>query len=326
LDEAMRLGPDLAETQMTQGYYHYYGSLDYDNALEQFRIVQRRQPNNADALLSIGGILRRQGKWEEAVANFERAVELDPRSEDMVSNLGRTYGRMRRYEERERCLDRLIALNPYNPSSYASKARLYLVWQGDVERARGVLREASRRIDLAWVLVGSRILIRIFGEEYAAALERLSPGAPAVDTVDYFLAKAEFSVRRSQTRLARAYYDSARVVLEQRVQEKPAAVGSVADELGVAYAGLGRTEEAVKAAKTAVDLFPLSKDALRGAGVLVRLAEIYTMVGEYDAAIDQFELLLSIPSPLSVQLLRVDPLWDPLRDHPRFQKLLEDYQ
>jgi tetratricopeptide (TPR) repeat protein len=322
----MRLGPDLAETQMTQGYYHYWGSLDYDRALEQFRIVQRHQPNNADALLSIGGILRRQGKWEEAVANFERAVELDPRSEVVVSVLGRTYQRMRRYEDAERYSNRLIALNPYNPDVYSRKALLYLRWEGSTERARGVLREASRRIDPEWILVESTILIRIFGEEYAAALERLTLGALAVDTGEYFLAKAELRARTHQTQLARAYYDSARVLLEQRVQEEPAAYGSVADELGVAYAGLGRTEEAIKVAKTAVDLFPLSKDALRGATVLTALPEIYAIVGEYDAAIDQLELLLSIPSPLSVQLLRVDPLWDPLRDHPRFQKLLEDYQ
>jgi tetratricopeptide (TPR) repeat protein len=170
----MRLGPDLAETQMTQGYYHYWGSLDYDMALEQFRMVQRRQPNNADALLSIGGILRRQGKWEEAVANFERAVELDPRSEVVVSVLGRTYQRMRRYEDAERYSNRLIALNPYNPDVYSRKALLYLRWEGSRERARGVLREASRRIDPEWILVESTILIRIFGEEYAGWPARIT--------------------------------------------------------------------------------------------------------------------------------------------------------
>ncbi len=326
LDEALRLGPDLSKTQMAEGYYHYWGSLDYDRALERFRTVQRRQPNNADAIFSIGGLLRRQGKWEESLAHLERAVELDPRSEVVVSILARTYEGTRRWEEAERYTNRLIALNPNNPRSYQRKAELYLEWRGSTERARDVLEEASQRIDRARVLVESRILVRIFGEEYATALDRLTLGTPAVDTVDYFLAKAELSARRSQSGLARAYYDSVRVVLEARVQEEPAAYGPLGYELGLAYAGLGRKEEAIQVARAAVDLFPLSMDAWRGGNWLSNLAEIYVRVGEYEAAIDQLELLLSIPSPLSAPLLRVDPLWDPLRDHPRFQKLLEEYQ
>jgi serine/threonine-protein kinase len=326
LDEAIRLGPDLVETRLAQGYYHYWGSLDYDKALEQFRIVQRRHPNNADALLSIGGIVRRQGEWEEALANFERALELDPRREVFVSVLAETYKRMRRYEDAERYANRLIALNPHNPGFYERKAELYLLWRGGTEGARGVLQEAARRVDPERILADSRILIRIFGDEYAAALDRLTLATPDVGAANYYLARAELSSRRSQSGLARAYYDSARVVLEARVGAEPAAYGRVADKLGVAYAGLGRTDEAIRAAKRALDLFPLSDDALRGAGVLADLAEVYVLVGEHDAAIDQLELLLSIPSLLSVQLLRVDPLWDPLRDHPRFQKLLEDYR
>ncbi|UCC83921.1 MAG: tetratricopeptide repeat protein, partial [Gemmatimonadota bacterium] len=326
LDEALRLGPDLSETQMAEGYYHYWGSLDYDKALERFRAVEAQQPNNSDVLMAIGGILRRQGKWEEAVAYIGRAVELDPRSEVMVSILARTYENARRWGEAERYTNRAIALNPYNPDRYKRMAELYLESQGSTARARDVLQEASLGIDVAWVLLESGTLVRIFGEEYAAALDRLSLSAPAIDTVDYFLAKAELSARRGQSGPARAYYDSVRVILEARVQEEPAALGLLGYELSLAYAGLGRAEDAIQVARAAVDMFPLSKDAWRGANLLSNLAEVYVRVGEYDAAIEQLELLLSIPSPLSANLLRVDPLWDPLRDDPRFQKLLEDYQ
>ncbi len=93
--------------------------------------------------------------------------------------------------------------------------------------------------------------------------------------------------------------------------------------LGIAYAGLGRKEDALREGKLAVDLLPISKEAYRGAYRAIDLAQIYAMVGETDAAIDRLEHLLSIPGPLSVSLLRLDPIWDPLRDHPRFQQLVQ---
>ena len=93
--------------------------------------------------------------------------------------------------------------------------------------------------------------------------------------------------------------------------------------LGIAYAGLGRKQEAIRQGEVAVDLLPTSKDAMRGPYRLMDLAQIYTMVGDYDRAVKWLEYLLSIPSRLSKVLLRIDPTWDPLRNHPRFQKLVE---
>jgi serine/threonine-protein kinase len=122
-------------------------------------------------------------------------------------------------------------------------------------------------------------------------------------------------------RLEQAYYDSARTMLETEIEERPD------DEryrsaLGIAYAGLDRREDAIREGELAVELLPMSKDALRGAYRVEDLARIYTMVGEYDAAIDQLDTLLAVPSPTAVPLLRIEPTWNPLRDHPRFQRLL----
>ena len=97
-------------------------------------------------------------------------------------------------------------------------------------------------------------------------------------------------------------------------------------QLGIAYASLGRKEAAIREGQKGVDLLPISKDAVYGPPRIYNLAVIYVMVGEYDAAIGQLELPLSIPSWVSVPLLRLDPTWDPLRDHPRFQALLERYE
>ena len=121
-----------------------------------------------------------------------------------------------------------------------------------------------------------------------------------------------------------AYYDSTRSILETRIQQRPDDE-RLRSALGIAYAGLGRKADAIREGELAVELLPMSKEAWRSAARVEDLARIYTMVAEYDAAIDQLEILLAVPSPTAVPMLRIDPTWDPLRSHPRFQRLLEQY-
>jgi serine/threonine-protein kinase len=324
LEAAVRLEPDLVETWMTQGFYEYYGTGNAERALERFDAVLRSQPNNSDALGISGGILRRLRDWDEAIARTERAAELDPRNQVRVGSLAAAYTLVRRYREAGQVWDRMIAINPYNPTFYMRKARNYLVWEGNREQARRVLEQASNTvgIDPAWIMSFSRLLIRVLGEEYAEALDRLTLEEQS-DTIYYYLAKAELSGRTGRPQLAAAYYDSARALLEVAVSRGATAFGRFGDDLALAYAGLGRKDQAIRTVQSALDMVPAFLDAERGVGLADDLAEIYVKVGEYEAAIDQLEYLLSIPSLVSTPLLRVDPLYDPLRDHPRFQALLE---
>jgi serine/threonine-protein kinase len=112
------------------------------------------------------------------------------------------------------------------------------------------------------------------------------------------------------------------VFVEEVVVERPDD-DRIYASLGKAYAGLGLKNEAIRAGQTAVQMMPVSRDAFNGPQYIEDLAYIYTRVGEHDTAIDQLEYLLSIPSWISVWLLRIDPRWDPLRNHPRFQRLVE---
>lgn len=146
-----------------------------------------------------------------------------------------------------------------------------------------------------------------------------------IDTLDYHLIRAELASRGDQPRLARAHYDSARAILEDRVRNRPPALAPHS-WLGMVYARLGRREEAVREAETAVQILPISRDAYGGAGRSVSLAKVYVMVGKLDAATERIEQVLAVPSDLSVPLLRVDPLYDPLREHPGFQAVLERYE
>jgi TolB-like protein/Tfp pilus assembly protein PilF len=324
LDAAVRLEPDLAETRMAQGYYEYYGALNAERALERFDDVLRSQPNNSEALGISGVILNRLGNWEEGIARIERAAELDPRNQVRVGSLGIAYIRVRRHREAGQVWDRMIALEDSNPTFYMVKAENYLLWEGDRERARRVLEQAASTVDIdpAWILSFSRLLIRVLGEEYAEALDRLTL-EEARDTINYYQAKAEFSSRTGRPQLAAAYHDSARAVLEVAVSGGATAFGRLGDDLALAYAGLGRKDEAVQTIESAVETAPVYMGADRGVGLADDSAEIYVRVGEYEAAIDQLEYLLSVPSLITIPLLRVDPLYDPLRDHPRFQALLE---
>jgi len=308
-DRARQLAPDLAETHFALGYYYYYGTREFDKALEQLRIVARRQPNNAQAIETTGYILRRQGKWEEGVAQLEKAVELDPVGYDRLKGLGSIHLYMRDYTQAERYLDRAISVAPDIPTAYIHKVQLYLSWLGSTERAEQVLEEAAGRIDRRtldaelWAL--GRVLVRS-------------------DTLGYHLDKAETLYFMKQKELAAPYADSARTILQAKIKEQPES--EVWHQwLGWAYAYLGRRENAIREARKAVELVPVSKDAYTGCRMVESLALLYTVVGEHDAAIDQLEYLLSIPSIISVPRLRFQPVWEPLRQHPRFKRLLEKY-
>ena len=126
----------------------------------------------------------------------------------------------------------------------------------------------------------------------------------------------------NKKQLAKKYYDESRGILESKIQQRPEHA-RFHSSLGIAYAGLGRKEDAIREGKLAVELLPVTKDAWKGLYRIADLARVYVMVDEYDKAIDQLEFLLSRPGVLSIPLLRLDPTWNPLRNHPRFKNLVE---
>jgi serine/threonine protein kinase/tetratricopeptide (TPR) repeat protein len=327
VDRALELKPDLPEAHLAFGYYYYWGSWDYDHALEQFAIAQKGQPNNSDLFQAIAFVQRRQGKWEQAVTNLKKAVELDPRLPGIVSEVALTDQYMRNYAEALYYIDRAITLAPDWPSFYSNKAWLYLVSEGDTKKARKVLQEAAGKVDVSQ-LAPDLVWLDVLDGDYQRALARVPEiGAYTmpdgfVDTISYFLTKVRIYNLLNQLQLKLSCCDSAGVILENKIQSRPNDA-LFHSQLGIAYAGLGRKEQAIREGKKGVELLLVSKDALDGSGLVRNLAEIYVMVGDYDSAIDQLEYLLSIPSDnISLPYLRIDSTWAPLRNNPRFQKLL----
>ena len=333
VDKALEIDPDLFEARMMLGMYFYHGHLDYDRALEQFAIARRSQPSNWEIFVGTGLVQRRQGKFEQALANLKRASELDPLSQFTASEVGTTLMYLRKYKEAERYYDQAISLAPDGSFPYYCKAWMHLCSEGSTGKARAVLSEALQSITPAEdpSIVKLLVVIDLFDEDYQGALGRLSSESGDIDNQqyiddrEYFVPNALLYARiygyMNKRELEQANYESARSILESKIEERPEHA-RFHSALGIAYAGLGRKEDAFHEGKLGVELLPVRREAMRGPYRVEDLARIYVMVGEYDAAIDQLEHLLSIPGPLSIPLLQLNPTWHPLRNHPRFKRLV----
>ena len=171
---------------------------------------------------------------------------------------------------------------------------------------------------------GLRPVLRILSKDYASTIDRLEAESfSPSDFGDFLLLKANMYAHSNQPQLKKAYYDSLRTYAEKNLVR--GLTRTYTYYLGQAYAGLGLKEQAIREAKKGVESLPVSKDTFTGPLYVIKLAMIYLLVGEHDLAIDRLAYLLSIPSPLSANLLRLDPFWEPIRDHPKFKQLLQKY-
>jgi serine/threonine-protein kinase len=325
---ALELDPDSPEGHRALGTYQFQGHRDYQLALEEYNLAAKRLPNDSLIVERIAYVRRRQGHFDEAIAGLETALKLDPQNAGMASEHAYTYQLLRQHREADRYYDLSIALAPNQTRAYAYKAG-NLISAGSLERARAALK-LMPRVD-APDYFGGWVRLERFERNYHAALDHLAAAPEKVFDTWWPAWKptSEADLQRflNQPEQARASYEAALAVLEGRAKETREDDWRLHMMLGHVYSGLGRKAEAIREAKHAVALLPVSKDALYGVFPLSSLAIVYTIVGEHEAAIEKLEYLLSIPSGTTVWTLRLNPIWDPLRAHPRFKKLVgEDWQ
>ena len=327
LDRAFDLEPNLPEAHTgVAGLQYVQGQ--YEQAVEAMSKVLRGRPNDATVWFLMGLAQRRLGRWEEATDALTRAVELNPAAAGVIENFARTHLYMRGYAEADRYYQQQLSLVPDLPGPYTNRAWLAIVGDGSVERAQQILHQAVQHFGLAPV-VRELVRLEVWANWFSLPdwgfrqdLEDFTVATLGADSARYYLARAASEHAEADTVRATAYYDSMRVVLESRAPLGAAQHGY----LGIAYAGMGRKEDAVREALRGVELRPVSGDAFGGPQSLMYLARTYILVGEYDKAIDVLDTLVNIPSYYSRALLRVNTLFDPLRDNPRFQALLEKYE
>jgi TolB-like protein/Tfp pilus assembly protein PilF len=329
-DQALKLQPNLPEAHLAIGYCYYYGDLDYDRALDEFKIAQNGLPNDAEVLLSLGAIQRRQGKWAESTANFEKAASVSPKESWILQNLGINYEAVRNYEAANKTFDRGLELAPDSFGLRGMKAKIAIEWKGDLSVGEKLLAQAPVGFDPEGVITEARVGIFIFQRKFAEALAVLqtlkqdtlhgengsaTPKALQEGVCYFFL---------NDKQKAREAMERARVFVEQQVRENPNNAGYHA-QLATIFAALHRKEDAIREAKRATELLPESKDAFDGPAMTVTLAQVYAWTGEIDQALQLVEHSLSTPAGVTAPLLKLDPVWDPLRKDPRFQALIDKY-
>jgi serine/threonine-protein kinase len=324
-ERALEIDPGLPIAHLALGQYYEACLEDFARAREEYYIVLDLNPNSTWAPTRIAMIDCEDGQWAEALAGLRRAIELDPLNSSILNYQAMTLASLRRYAEAAATAERAITAGPDELGAYVSRFGVYLLWYGISPQSRRVLEDTPESVggmEGSWVF-------QEFGERnFEAALQHLARVRQPVVAVPFLAPKSLIECwcfeAMGKPEEARRACESAVALLNgmlRRGLEDPA----IHSLLGNAYAYLGRNDDAIREGKLAVNMVPLSEYAVSGTGPLISLAQIYARVGEPDAALDLIDHLLSIPSNMTVARLRLEPYWDPLRDHPRFQEILEKY-
>jgi TolB-like protein/class 3 adenylate cyclase/Flp pilus assembly protein TadD len=327
VQNALRLSPDSGEAHLALAENLYRGYLDYHRALAELAIAQRTSPNDPRISELTGYIDRRQGRHEEGVRNLQKALELDPRNVYLLQQISFSYKFVRRYPEEAATLDRALAILPKDIDTRVARAFVDLEWRADTRPLHATIesilsenRSAAEDIADNWVTLA-------LCERDASATERalaaLGENSFVQDAVHLSRSFGEGLVARitHDYAKARAAFAAARDKQAQAVQEQPD-YGPAICALGLIDAALGRKEEALREGRRAVELVPVTKDAINGVHMIEYLAIIAAWTGEKDLAFEQLAIAARLPSRVNYGQLKLHPFWDPLRGDPRFDQIV----
>jgi adenylate cyclase len=323
---ALVLGADQPEVHLALGYYYLWAYRDHQKALAHLEVAEKSLPNNVEIMLAKAAIFEPQGRWEEYINTLEKAITLSPRDPAIYTNLALGLWLSRQYRHSINACNQAITLAPDGTWPYLYKTYTYWSWKGANKQSREALESVNEEHEFYlwswyWQEVGE--------ENYQEALQLLSDTASSWISHKLWarpkpMLSAFIHEYLNKNNLAYKNYKAAKTLLEKKIIEHPDDP-RYHSSLGIAYAGIGQKEEAIREGEKAVELLPMSKDAAYGIPYVHDLAVIYTMVGEYDLALDLIEHLLSVPSWLSVGWLEMDIRFVPLRTQPRYKELLAKY-
>jgi TolB-like protein/Flp pilus assembly protein TadD len=337
LEQAQKLQPNSTETLLFTGYYQYWVLHDYAMAKATFGRVSKMLPGNSEVSYALAAIARREGHWDESVAYWERGLALDPRNTALLTEVAFTYVALRQFPAAIKLYDRALDILPNELYLMASKASIY--------QAEGNLQEAAKLLLHVNAQTNSDPAVRT--KLTQLRLERNHTEATQLVQARQARLQFAFGIEKGtkqvglallhrvagDTAQAKASAEQARNTLEPLRKEQPDNA-FVAAALAVACAMLDEKDSALKEAQRAMMLVPSSKDRLSGPGFEENMALVEMIIGENSRAISTLTRLLQTPyggwlyspAPITPALLRLDPLWDPLRADPAFQKLCEEKQ
>jgi tetratricopeptide (TPR) repeat protein len=320
------LRPNAGETHLARATFLYRCHLNYDAARAELALTQRALPNNSEAFELIGYIDRRQGLWSESGRSLQRALELDPRNSFLLQEIGVNYQEFRQFRAAAAALDRALAITPRNLDARIARALVELEWRADTRPLRKTIETLLAENPESASALADQWLYLALCERDSVAANRALAAIPASGTAidinfprswcEALVAKAAGDEQRARKALLAAHEEVAKTVGEQPDYAPSHTV------LGLIDAGLGRKEEAMREGRRAVELLPITRDALDGGELMKYLAVIYAWCSEKDRALDQIAATLKISSSLSYGNLKLHPCWDGLRGDPRFEKII----
>jgi len=321
VERALDLNPNLPEARLALGYFYYRCFRDYDRALEQYELARQSLLNDAALYRALATIHKRQGRFETAIEYLGKVIALNPLSPQAHFEVAICLKYMGRWEEADDYMKRSIAIAPDQQQVYSGRAFLRVLWDGDIAAARAILETAPTIGAARWIWLLT--LERLYDSAIAYARSMPDMIRDQASVWPRTLTTGKLYYLKGDSSRAKVSFDSALSFIEKELSDYPDDF-RLHSARGIILAHLNRADEAVREGKLAVESFPVTKDVLGGLAPISKLAYIYLITGDYPAAINELDFLLSRFRYTS-NFLRVHPDWDPLRDHPRFQALLEKY-
>jgi TolB-like protein/class 3 adenylate cyclase/Tfp pilus assembly protein PilF len=343
IDRALALAPNSPEAHLALGLFFYFGHRQYEMALREFNRTLELQPNSALARTYCAWVYRRRGEWERSLTEFQRAQELDPRDVQIPQNIGATYLALRQWNDAERAELRALAIESDNGWAALSLLVSRINATGDVGSARRVLDDFPEATN-SLILVGRRgpsgmgdvapiigmwIYLDVLERRFTDAFQSLKK-----DVVNNDLGRLQQLAGRTVLRLLAEEPDAAKSAaeealpsLEAKLKERPDDTFAMT-ELSWVYLALGRKADALRLSSQVAATISIEKDAFSGPNFQIGLAQIEARTGAPEEAIKRLRRLLSIPAgwEVSIARLKIDPVWDPIRNRPDFQQLLSGPQ
>ena len=334
-ETALTLQPNLGEALHAKGYYHYSCLKDYDTAVRYFEQARPLLPNSSQIPQSQAYLERRRGQWDRSEAYFNEAERLDPRNVTLLTQHALSYKNLRRFPEALRKFDQILNITPDDVDTLVQKAGIYQ-GEGDLPRAAALLAPLHPNADDTTALE-TQVYQAVLERRPAPAISRLKEILAKPDpALGYFNGELRFWLGWAQEvagdhAAAQESWRQARSELEPFLKEQPENFNLIGD-LALTNMGLGDKPAAFSFVEKVRAAVPIEKDALNGPVPIEILARVSAQMGEPDRAVAALQKLLSMPYeaplasnvPLTPALLRLDPMFDPLRNDPRFQKLCQD--
>jgi TolB-like protein/Tfp pilus assembly protein PilF len=328
--QALTLAPDLPEAHVAVGLFHYYGFREYELALTEFQRALELRPNYSLALQFIAFVHRRQGKWDRTLDELKKSIVQDPGDPYVQGGLAETYVFLRMWKEAEEVAKHALTIDPHEATAMRMLLLSSLNRTGNAQEPLRLLSTFPPddlllpNTGMFDMVIGTRGQTLVLGRDFNAALKACETGTVATTNKwQRFAAKAGIRVLVGDVTGAQSDAEKARELLEERLREHPSDFRSLR-ALSWVYLALNRKTDAIKVAQQALELLPPEKDAVLGSGNLAALAQIQAQTGAATEAVQNLKKLLSIPAgeTISIARLKVDPVWDPIRNDPGFQQLL----